>query len=109
MPGDPDAVFGALADPTRRRVLALLGTRGEASATDIARELPITRQAVQKHLGNLSEAGLVEGRRTGREVRYRPTPAPMSDAMAWMAGVGAQWDERLAALEHRLSSRRARA
>jgi DNA-binding transcriptional ArsR family regulator len=107
MPEDPAAaVFGALADPTRRRVLALLGERGAASATDLARELPITRQAVQKHLGSLAEAGLVAGRRTGREVRYRPTPAPMSEAMAWMAEVGAQWDERLAALERRLSSRR---
>jgi DNA-binding transcriptional ArsR family regulator len=107
MEGDrADAVFGALADPTRRRVLALLGARGAASATDLARELPITRQAVQKHLGSLAQAGLVEGSRTGREVRYRPTPAPMSEAMAWMAEVGAQWDERLAALERRLSSRR---
>jgi DNA-binding transcriptional ArsR family regulator len=107
MEGDAaDAVFGALADPTRRRVLALLGERGAASATDLARELPITRQAVQKHLGSLAQAGLVESSRTGREVRYRPTPAPMSEAMAWMAEVGAQWDERLAALERRLSSRR---
>jgi DNA-binding transcriptional ArsR family regulator len=102
---DPaDAVFGALADGTRRRLLALLGDRGEATATDLARELPVTRQAVQKHLGTLAGAGLVSARRSGREVLYRPTPAPMQDAMAWMAEVGAQWDDRLAALERQLAA-----
>ena len=94
-----DAVFLALGDPTRRRLLALLGARGEASATDLSRELPVTRQAVNKHLATLAAAGLVDARRSGREVLYHPTPAPMSEAMAWMAEVGAQWDERLAALE----------
>ena len=62
-------------DPTRRRLLALLGERGEASATELARELPVSRQAVQKHLGTLGHAGLVGTRRAGREVLYRPTPA----------------------------------
>jgi DNA-binding transcriptional ArsR family regulator len=98
-----DAVFGALSDPTRRNLLAMLGERGEASATDLARELPVSRQAVQKHLGTLSGAGLVATRKSGREVLYRPTPAPMSEAMAWMAEVGAQWDERLAALERQFA------
>jgi DNA-binding transcriptional ArsR family regulator len=108
--GAADAVFGALSDGTRRRLLTLLGERGEASATDLARDLPVSRQAVQKHLGTLSEAGLVAARRSGREVLYRPTPAPMSEAMAWMAEVGGQWDERLAALERQLSpARRAQA
>jgi DNA-binding transcriptional ArsR family regulator len=101
--GAADAVFGALADGTRRNLLARLGELGEASATDLARELPVTRQAVQKHLGTLSDAGLVAARRAGREVLYRPTPAPMSEAMAWMAEVGGQWDERLAALERQLA------
>ena len=104
---DPaDAVFGALADPTRHRLLSMLGERGESSATELAREVPVSRQAVQKHLGTLAGAGLVEPRRSGREVLYRPTPAPMSDAMAWMAEVGGQWDERLAALERQLGRRR---
>jgi len=102
-----DAVFGALADPTRRRLLTLLGQRGEASATDLARELPVSRQAVRKHLGTLSGAGLVAPRRAGREVLYRSTPAPMSEAVAWMADAGAQWDERFAALERRVAERRA--
>ena len=101
--GAADAVFGALSDGTRRNLLARLGELGEASATDLARELPVSRQAVQKHLGTLSGAGLVAARRSGREVLYRSTPAPMSDAMAWMAEVGGQWDERLAALERQFS------
>jgi len=100
-----DAVFGALSDSTRRNLLALLGERGEASATDLSRAVPVSRQAVQKHLGTLSEAGLVSARRSGREVLYRPTPAPMSEAMAWMAEVGAQWDDRLAALERQFAER----
>jgi DNA-binding transcriptional ArsR family regulator len=101
--GAADAVFGALADGTRRNLLARLGELGEASATDLASELPVSRQAVQKHLATLSDAGLVAARRAGREVLYRPTPAPMSEAMAWMAEVGGQWDERLAALERQLA------
>ena len=103
MPADAaDAVFGALADRTRRGLFELLGRRGEASATELARELPVSRQAVQKHLVTLAEAGLVATRRSGRELLYRPTPAPMSEALEWMAQVGAQWDERLAALERSL-------
>jgi DNA-binding transcriptional ArsR family regulator len=104
-----DAVFGALSDPTRRRLLSLLGDRGEASATELARDLPVSRQAVVKHLGALAGAGLVASRREGREVRFRPTPAPMSDAMAWMATVGAQWDSRLAALQRELARSRSSA
>ena len=101
-----DAVFGALADPTRRRLMTLLDQREEASATELARELPVSRQAVVKHLNALADAGLVASRREGREVRFRPTPAPMSEAMAWMATVGAQWDERLAALQRQLREAR---
>jgi DNA-binding transcriptional ArsR family regulator len=101
-----DAVFAALSDGTRRSLLALLGTDGEASATELARRLPVSRQAVQKHLGTLADAGLVAARRSGREVLFRPTPAPMSDAMAWMAEVGGQWDERLAALDRQLARAR---
>lgn len=101
---DPaDAVFAALSDGTRRALYAALGERGEATATDLARELPVSRQAVQKHLGTLSGAGLVATRRSGREVLYRPTPGPMSEALSWMAEVGSQWDDRLAALEKQLA------
>ena len=99
-----DAVFEALSDPTRRELLALVGRLDGPTATELARDLPVTRQAVSKHLSVLSSAGLVESGRSGREVRYRLTPAPLSEAMAWMAGVGAQWDTRLARLERQLST-----
>jgi DNA-binding transcriptional ArsR family regulator len=103
MPHPADSVFEALSDPTRRDVLALVGERGSANATELARDLPVSRQAVQKHLTSLAGAGLVASDRQGREVRYRVTPAPMSDAMAWMAAVGGRWDERLDALRRHLS------
>jgi DNA-binding transcriptional ArsR family regulator len=93
-----DAVFGALADPTRRRLLTAISDH-PATATELAGGLPISRQAVVKHLGALADAGLLERQRAGREVRYRVTPEPLSDAVSWMAHVGAQWDDRLAALE----------
>ncbi len=93
-----DAVFGALSDPTRRALLETIAARPEATATELAAELPITRQAVLKHLSALAEAGLVDRARSGREVHYRVTPAPLSDAVTWMADVGGQWDERLARL-----------
>jgi DNA-binding transcriptional ArsR family regulator len=96
----PDAVFAALADPTRRRVLRLVAERGPTSATLLERELPVTRQAIAKHLGVLSRAGLVTGQRTGQEVRYALVPDPLDDVSAWIDAVGAHWDERLARLRH---------
>jgi ArsR family transcriptional regulator, cadmium/lead-responsive transcriptional repressor len=97
---DPaSAVFGALADPTRRRLLATIADRPPATATELASELPISRQAVIKHLSALADAGLLDRQRSGREVRYRVTPAPLSGAVSWMAQVGGQWDDRLAALK----------
>jgi DNA-binding transcriptional ArsR family regulator len=97
-----DRVFAALSDRTRRDVLERIGAAGEASATQLARDLPISRQAIAKHLTSLSAAGLIADRRSGREVLYRVTPAPMSGAMSWMATVGAQWDDRLASLRRHL-------
>ncbi len=93
-----DDVFAALGDPTRRGILEAVSARGDATATELAGELPISRQAVAKHLGVLQDAGLVTARRAGRETRYLPTPAPLGDAIGWMAGVGGAWDDRLAAL-----------
>jgi DNA-binding transcriptional ArsR family regulator len=66
----------------------------------------VTRQAVAKHLAALNQAGLVESRREGRETLYQLTPAPLGAAMEWMAGVGAEWDTRLAALRKHLRKRR---
>jgi DNA-binding transcriptional ArsR family regulator len=91
-------VFAALADPTRREVMELLA-RGSTTATEIAAELPVTRQAVAKHLAVLEDAGLVRAARSGRERRFSPTPAPLGEAISWMAAVGGQWDERLRALD----------
>jgi DNA-binding transcriptional ArsR family regulator len=96
-------VFSALADPTRRRLLTTIAEQ-PATATELASELPISRQAVVKHLNALSDAGLLERERAGRDVRYHVTPAPLSAAVSWMAEVGGQWDGRLAALARTLSS-----
>ena len=102
MPGvDVGAVFSALADPTRREVVRSLAERPGLTASHLAGELPMTRQAVAKHLHALSGAGLVTARREGRETRYTLTPAPLTDAMRWMDDVGAQWDARLAKLAER--------
>jgi DNA-binding transcriptional ArsR family regulator len=90
-------VFTALADPNRRKLLAAVAD-SPATATELAGDLPISRQAVVKHLSALADAGLLERERQGREVRYRMTPEPLSDAVGWMAEVGGQWDDRLAAL-----------
>jgi DNA-binding transcriptional ArsR family regulator len=96
-------VFDALADPNRRYVVEALAERETATATELAAELPVTRQAVAKHLAALNEAGLVESRREGRETRYELTPGPLAAAMDWMASVGAEWDSRLAALHRHLT------
>lgn len=99
-----DAIFSALSDPTRRSVMRLL-SEGDANATEIAQQLPISRQAVTKHLSALTDAGLVTSERDGREKRYHFTPAPFRDAMSWMADVGAGWDDRLDALQRWLQHR----
>jgi DNA-binding transcriptional ArsR family regulator len=94
-----DELWSAVADPTRRRVLDVLLDRGEATATIVAGELPVTRQAVAKHLSVLGRAGLVEGRRRGREVRYSIRPQRLDVATRSMAQVAAEWDARLAAIK----------
>jgi DNA-binding transcriptional ArsR family regulator len=94
-PVDPlGLVFGALADPSRRQVIGYLSERGTATATELTGELPMTRQAVAKHLATLAGAGLVESERQGRETRYRLTEA------------GTEWDDRLDALVRHLQRRR---
>ncbi len=101
---DVDAVFGALADSNRRHLVETLASRQDATPTELAAELPVTRQAVSKHLAALGEAGLVESTRVGRETRYRLTPGVLGDALGWMERVGGQWDARLAALRKHLGS-----
>lgn len=97
------AVFDALADPMRRRLLSAIAAR-PSTATELASQLPISRQAVAKHLGSLSQAGLLERERAGRDVRYRVTPAPLQDAVGWIAQVGGRWDERLGRLARALEN-----
>lgn len=94
-----DAVFAALADPTRRSVFARVAAQGGVTATELAGVLPVSRQAVVKHLASLDAAGLVARQRVGREVRYTATPGPLTDVMEWVADVGATWDTRLARLK----------
>jgi DNA-binding transcriptional ArsR family regulator len=101
-----DAVFGALSDPTRRRLLSAVAEHPQTTATELAAGLPITRQAVVKHLSALADAGLLDRERAGREVRYRVTPEPLSEAVSWIAEVGGRWDDRLAALGRRFPEAR---
>ena len=98
-PGTIAAVFVALADPSRRQVIGVLAARGTATATAVAEELAITRQAVAKHLATLSDAGLVDAERAGREVRYRLRPAPLRLAARWLDTAAGAWDDRLAAIK----------
>jgi DNA-binding transcriptional ArsR family regulator len=95
---DPGPVFAALADPTRRSVLTRLATRGAASATALARELPVTRQAVVQHLAVLDAAGLTRPHRHGREVRHEVRSEALTGAARWMTTIAGQWDERLATI-----------
>jgi DNA-binding transcriptional ArsR family regulator len=96
---EADEVFVALADPTRRQLLDALAARGEASATTLAAALPVSRQAVVKHLAVLDRAGLVRGTRRGREVRYMVRPDRLDATASWLAGLAAEWDARLAAIK----------
>jgi DNA-binding transcriptional ArsR family regulator len=90
---DPlNQVFSALADPSRRHVLGYLADHGSATATELTGELPMTRQAVSKHLALLNDAGLVASERSGRETRYRLTEA------------GTEWDDRHDALRRHLAN-----
>jgi DNA-binding transcriptional ArsR family regulator len=98
-----ERVFTALADPSRRAILAALAADGPATATDLAARLPITRQAIAKHLALLAEAGLVTaepGER--RRVRYRLRSEPMRVAQQFMAALARDWDSPLNALKEHL-------
>jgi DNA-binding transcriptional ArsR family regulator len=111
MPSRPDIeavaeeVFTALADPSRRAILAALAVGGPATATDLATRLPITRQAIAKHLALLADAGLVAaepGER--RRVRYRLRSAPMQVAQQFLAALARDWDSQLESLQDHLNA-----
>jgi DNA-binding transcriptional ArsR family regulator len=91
-------VFAALGDETRWSILAALG-EGDASASALAGRLPVTRQAIAKHLAVLQEVGLVEPVRVGREVRYRVLGSQLGEAARRLEAIGAEWDRRLSAIK----------
>lgn len=106
---EDDALWAAVADPTRRRVLDALLDQGQASTTTLAEGLPVTRQAVAKHLVVLDRVGLVASQRRGREVRYAVRLERLDDAAGAMARVAAQWDRRLARIKRLAESLQAEA
>ena len=90
-----DDLWSAVGDPTRRRMLDLLLLDGTGTATSLSEQLPVTRQAVAKHLTVLDRAGLVHGTASGREHRYRVDDAQLARAAQQLASVGSTWDGRL--------------
>lgn len=90
-----DDLFGALADPTRRALLERLMRSGPDTATRLADGGDLTRQAIVKHLQALVDAGLATSERDGREVRYRATPEPLAEVVAWLTESSSGWDRRL--------------
>jgi DNA-binding transcriptional ArsR family regulator len=103
-----DAIFSALGDATRRQLIRALSAQGPSTATGLAAQLPVTRQAVSKHLAALADVGLVTAVHRGREKLYQISPAPLTEAVTWMADLGARWDERLAALRRHVGSSKRR-
>lgn len=105
MTNDPaGAVFAALADPTRRRIVHELSRDGPLTATELARRIPVTRQAIAKHFAALEEAGLAVAIRAGRETRYELRTEAFAEAEAWMRAIGAMWSERLLAFKRYVES-----
>ena len=94
-----DRTFAALADPTRRALLARLEEVDSVSVSDLARPFPVTLPAIMKHLDVLSDAGLITREKTGRTVSCRLNAAPMEEAMGWLRRYERFWREKLDALE----------
>jgi DNA-binding transcriptional ArsR family regulator len=92
---DTEALIAAVTEPTRRQMLDLLLDRGESTATALADSLPITRQAVSKHLTILDRVGLVEGEKSGREMRYRLNIERLDRATKSLGELATTWDQRL--------------
>ena len=95
-----DELWSAIADPSRRRVLDLLVSHGDVSASWLAGHVPFSRQAVSKHLVVLEQAGLISRRKQGREVLYRVDADRLDQATQAMADIAAQWDRRLGMIKH---------
>jgi ArsR family transcriptional regulator, cadmium/lead-responsive transcriptional repressor len=92
---DTEALVAAVTEPTRRQLLDLLLERGESTATELADSLPISRQAVSKHLAVLTRVGLVAGEKSGRELRYRLNIERLDRATRSLSELAATWDQRL--------------
>lgn len=105
---DVDRVIGALADPTRRQILQMLGAEGRGlSASALAGRLPVSRQAVAQHLGVLQQAGLVSSERSGREVLFSVQPSALEQTASWMTRLAETWAERLQLLKRIAEAERA--
>jgi ArsR family transcriptional regulator, cadmium/lead-responsive transcriptional repressor len=96
---DDDDLWEAMADPTRRKLLDLLVVRGQATATTLTADMPVSRQAISKHLLLLQRVGLIDGHREGREVRYEVREPRLAEATAALSAVADRWDRRLRAIK----------
>ena len=104
---DVDRVIGALADPTRRQILRMLGAEGRGlSASGLAGRLPVSRQAVAQHLGVLQQAALVGSERSGREVLFSVRPSALEQTASWMTRLAETWTERLQLLKRMAEAER---
>ena len=103
---DANQVFAALADPTRRQLLELLGAAPERSASALASLVPVSRQAVAQHLATLEECRLVQRRRAGREVLFSVRPDQLVATASWLAGRAAAWRSRLELMRREAAEQR---
>jgi DNA-binding transcriptional ArsR family regulator len=92
---DDDDLWEAIADPTRRKLLDLLVAHGQATATTLTADMPVSRQAISKHLAILQRVGLIDSHREGREVRYEVRDARLAEATGALSAVANRWDRRL--------------
>jgi DNA-binding transcriptional ArsR family regulator len=98
-PAEPDDILAAMADPTRRQLLATLADSGPATATELAGGLPMSRQAIVKHLAVLRNAGLATRHKDGRDVRFAVRTQGLRQTAGWLAALATEWDARLAAIK----------
>ncbi|MGH3649373.1 MAG: ArsR/SmtB family transcription factor [Acidimicrobiia bacterium] len=101
---DPQQLLAALADPTRRALFERLNSEGPASASQLATELPVSRQAISKHLAQLDSVGLVHRSEEGRQVVYSARVAPLGEMADWLETVGGDWESRLERLRRSFDS-----
>src|SRR4249919_2984005 len=96
---EDDDLWEAMADPTRRKLLDLLVARGQATATTLTADMPVSRQAISKHLALLQRVGLIDAHRQGREVRYQVREQRLAEATSALSQVANRWDRRLRAIK----------